>query len=168
MTERGSMDEGYRRLLRPRDPRCRLRRLYSSTTSDTSTTTTLGRRLDYYNARPWTSSLCFSPANKRYGCAQRRAVPCAKYVLNLYVIGLLLLDIGTLFLLHARRSVGWSTAQPQPANQGFGQPYAQPYDQQGIAAGQDIGVKGRIINLISAVRTLMRSAYVCFAPPNRN
>ena len=49
--------------------------------------------------------------------------------------------------------VGWAST---PAQAGNG--YAQPYDQSGYAAGQqDIGVKGRIINLISAVRTLMRS-----------
>ncbi|KAM5540390.1 hypothetical protein V8D89_005848 [Ganoderma adspersum] len=52
--------------------------------------------------------------------------------------------------------IGWGTAQAQPVNQGFGQPYAQQYDQQGYSAGQDVGVKGRLINLISAVRTLMR------------
>lgn len=41
----------------------------------------------------------------------------------------------------------------QAAQAAYAQPYAQPYDQ---AAAQDIGVKGRLINLISAVRTLMR------------
>lgn len=56
-------------------------------------------------------------------------------------------------------AVGWGSAQAQPVNQGFGQPYAQQYDQQGYAAGQDVGVKGRLINLISAVRTLMRSKH---------
>lgn len=55
--------------------------------------------------------------------------------------------------------VGWGTAQAQPVNQGFGQTYTQQYDQQGYSAGQDVGVKGRLINLISAVRTLMRSKY---------
>lgn len=53
--------------------------------------------------------------------------------------------------------VGWSSAQPQPANPGFGQPYAQPYDQAAYPGAQDVGVKGRLIILISAVRTLMRS-----------
>lgn len=54
-------------------------------------------------------------------------------------------------------SVGWSSSQAQPMSQNFAQPYAQPYDQAAYAGGQDIGVKGRLINLISAVRTLMRS-----------
>ncbi|OCH92876.1 Yos1-like protein [Obba rivulosa] len=47
--------------------------------------------------------------------------------------------------------IGWSTAQAQMANQ----PYAQPYDQAGYP-GQDVGMKARLINLIGAVRTLMR------------
>ncbi|KAI0677120.1 Yos1-like protein [Trametes maxima] len=51
--------------------------------------------------------------------------------------------------------IGWSSAQAQPANPGFGQAYAQPYDQAAYPGG-DPGVKGRLINLISAVRTLMR------------
>ncbi|KAI0775926.1 Yos1-like protein [Trametes elegans] len=52
--------------------------------------------------------------------------------------------------------IGWSTQQPQPTNSSFGQPYAQPYDQAAYPGGQDVGLKGRLINLISAVRTLMR------------
>ncbi|KAI0774152.1 Yos1-like protein [Fomes fomentarius] len=52
--------------------------------------------------------------------------------------------------------IGWSSAQAQPANPNFGQPYAQQYDQAAYAGGQDVGVKGRLVNLISAVRTLMR------------
>ncbi|KAI1795115.1 Yos1-like protein [Ganoderma leucocontextum] len=52
--------------------------------------------------------------------------------------------------------IGWGTPQAQPVNQGFGQSYPPQYDQQGYPAGQDVGVKGRLINLISAVRTLMR------------
>ncbi|KAI0750660.1 Yos1-like protein [Daedaleopsis nitida] len=52
--------------------------------------------------------------------------------------------------------IGWSSTQAPPSNPNFGQPYAQPYDQGGYAGGQDIGVKGRLINLIGAVRTLMR------------
>ncbi|RPD67304.1 Yos1-like protein [Lentinus tigrinus ALCF2SS1-7] len=52
--------------------------------------------------------------------------------------------------------IGWSSSQAQPMGQNFAQPYAQPYDQAAYAGGQDIGVKGRMINLIGAVRTLMR------------
>jgi len=51
--------------------------------------------------------------------------------------------------------IGWSSTAAQPAsiNTAFQQPYGQP----GFDAGQqDIGVKNRLINLISAVRTLMR------------
>ncbi len=57
----------------------------------------------------------------------------------------------------SRFAVGWSTVQP-PNNVGF----QQNYDQ-GAGYGnpaQDIGMKGRLINLISAVRTVMRST--CF------
>ncbi|KAI0736195.1 Yos1-like protein [Fomitopsis betulina] len=52
--------------------------------------------------------------------------------------------------------IGWSSASPPTATAGFSQPYATAYDQAGYAAQQDIGVKARLINLISAVRTLMR------------
>jgi len=49
--------------------------------------------------------------------------------------------------------IGWSSVQPQNTNAGF----QQPYDQSGYGyAQQDVSVKVRIINLISAVRTLMR------------
>jgi len=47
--------------------------------------------------------------------------------------------------------IGWSSAQVQMVNQ----PYAQPYDQPGYP-GQDASMKARLINLIGAVRTLMR------------
>ena len=56
------------------------------------------------------------------------------------------------------RIVGWGSSQMQPGNRGFGQPYAQAYQQDPYGA-QDIGVKGRLINLIGAVRTLMRSEF---------
>ncbi|EIW76104.1 Yos1-like protein [Coniophora puteana RWD-64-598 SS2] len=49
--------------------------------------------------------------------------------------------------------IGWSTAQPQNPNGGF----QQTYDQSSYGGQQDVGVKGQLINLISAVRTLMRS-----------
>jgi len=48
--------------------------------------------------------------------------------------------------------------QAQAAAAAYNQPYGNGYDQTGYAGQQDIGPKARIINLISAVRTLMRSA----------
>lgn len=54
-------------------------------------------------------------------------------------------------------AVGWTSTQPQSSNAAF----HQSYDQSGYGyAQQDVGVKVRIINLISAVRTLMRSKRV--------
>jgi len=50
--------------------------------------------------------------------------------------------------------IGWSSAQASTVAAGF-QTYGPPYDQTGLS-GQDAGVKVRLINLISAVRTLMR------------
>jgi len=55
--------------------------------------------------------------------------------------------------------IGWSSVPVQPGP-GYNQPYAQPYDQNG--GPQDVGVKGRLINLISAVRTLMRIPLIVF------
>ncbi|KAI0347196.1 Yos1-like protein [Trametopsis cervina] len=51
--------------------------------------------------------------------------------------------------------IGWASTQVQAgqAQAGYGQAYGQAYDQAGQS---DIGMKGRLINLISAVRTLMR------------
>ncbi|THH21587.1 hypothetical protein EUX98_g8355 [Antrodiella citrinella] len=54
--------------------------------------------------------------------------------------------------------IGWSSAPVQPGVS-FNQ-YAQPYDQN--SAQQEVGVKGRLINLISAVRTLMRIPLIVF------
>ena len=54
--------------------------------------------------------------------------------------------------------VGWGSAQAQAAAAAYNQPYTQGYDQVGYGGQQDVNVKARIINLISAVRTLMRSA----------
>jgi hypothetical protein len=49
--------------------------------------------------------------------------------------------------------IGWSSTQPANASAAF----HQPYDQSGYGDAQpDIGMKGRMINLIGAVRTLMR------------
>jgi len=49
--------------------------------------------------------------------------------------------------------IGWASAQPPNMNAAF----RQPYDQTGYGVTQpDVGVKVRLINLIGAVRTLMR------------
>ena len=61
-------------------------------------------------------------------------------------------------LTNRRVLVGWSSVSQPTVAAGFSQPYATAYDQAGYAAQQDMGVKARLINLISAVRTLMRSA----------
>jgi len=45
--------------------------------------------------------------------------------------------------------IGWTSARPQSTNPGY-----QAYDQPGYA--QEVGIKTKIIDLISAVRTLMR------------
>jgi hypothetical protein len=44
--------------------------------------------------------------------------------------------------------IGWTSARPPNNNPGF-----QAYDQ---TAGQEVGIKTKIIDLISAVRTLLR------------
>ena len=66
-----------------------------------------------------------------------------------------------------RFAVGWSTVQP-PSNVGF----QQNYDQGGGYGNPelDIGMKGRLINLISAVRTVMRSTchYFPLRPDTKN
>jgi len=50
--------------------------------------------------------------------------------------------------------IGWSTSQPQPPNASFHQSYDQ--SGYGVQQGGDVGMKARLINLIGAVRTLMR------------
>ena len=63
-------------------------------------------------------------------------------------------------------TVGWGSTQAQAATGAYNQPYGQAYDQAGYGGQQDVNVKARIINLISAVRTLMRSASPpCTNPP---
>lgn len=52
--------------------------------------------------------------------------------------------------------------QAQAAAAAYNQPYGQGYDQTGYGGQQDIGPKARIINLISAVRTLMRSTSLSY------
>jgi len=50
--------------------------------------------------------------------------------------------------------IGWSASQPQNANAGY-----QQYDQQAYG---DVGIKAKLIDLISAVRTLMRIPLIGF------
>ncbi|KAJ7591062.1 Yos1-like protein [Mycena floridula] len=52
--------------------------------------------------------------------------------------------------------IGWSTSQPQNANTAY-----QQYDQQ-FGNPADVGVKAKLIDLISAVRTLMRIPLIGF------
>lgn len=51
---------------------------------------------------------------------------------------------------------------------GYNQPYQQPYDQAAFAGNQDVGMKARLINLIGAVRTLLRSKLVLSSPDTRS
>jgi hypothetical protein len=65
-------------------------------------------------------------------------------------------------------TVGWGSAQAQATAATYNQPYGQGYDQTGYGGQQDVSVKARIINLISAVRTLMRSASFLFTAAIRS
>ncbi|KAL4075869.1 Yos1-like protein [Scleroderma citrinum] len=73
------------------------------------------------------------------------------------IIYVALLLINAMAVLSEERflaRIGWSSVQSHNPNTG----YQQPFDPNGYGYGQqqDVGVKVRIINLISAVRTLMR------------
>ncbi|KAI0307103.1 Yos1-like protein [Multifurca ochricompacta] len=73
---------------------------------------------------------------------------------GIFYIGLLLINaVAVLSEDRFLARIGWSSVQP-PNNVGF----HQNYDHNGSYGNpiQDIGVKGRLINLISAVRTVMR------------
>jgi len=73
---------------------------------------------------------------------------------GIFYIGLLLVNaVAVLSEDRFLARIGWSSVPP-PNNVGF----QQNYDQGGGYGNpaQDIGVKGRLINLISAVRTVMR------------
>ncbi|KAN0097619.1 Yos1-like protein [Tylopilus felleus] len=71
----------------------------------------------------------------------------------LYVSLLLINAVAVLSEERFLARIGWASTQPQSSNAAF----HQSYDQSGYGyAQQDVGVKVRIINLISAVRTLMR------------
>jgi hypothetical protein len=72
------------------------------------------------------------------------------------VLYVTLLLINAMAILNEDRflaRIGWSSTQPSNVNAAF----HQPYDQTGYGVAQpDVGVKVRLINLIGAVRTLMR------------
>ena len=57
--------------------------------------------------------------------------------------------------------VGWSTRTPQQVNAGFGHaPNTNMYDSSAFGGGNDGGgVKAKLVNLIGATRTLMRSKW---------
>lgn len=59
------------------------------------------------------------------------------------------------------QSVGWSTRTPQNVNVGFGNVPHNPnvYDGTsfGGGGGEGVSIKSKLVNLISATRTLMRS-----------
>ncbi|KAI6003982.1 Yos1-like protein [Pisolithus albus] len=81
------------------------------------------------------------------------------------IIYVALLLINAMAVLSEERflaRIGWSSVQPHSTNVG----YQHSFDQNGYGYGQqDVGVKVRIINLISAVRTLMRSKRACVQVP---
>lgn len=94
-------------------------------------------------------SICRPSLDKCNGRAQRGPVSCTECVLPPFS--------PCTHSSHPPFAVGWTSTQPQNSNAGF----HQSYDQSGYGyAQQDVGVKVRMINLISAVRTLMRSKRV--------
>ncbi|KAF8477880.1 Yos1-like protein [Gautieria morchelliformis] len=75
---------------------------------------------------------------------------------NILYISLLLVNaIAVLSEERFLARIGWSTQQPQAGQQGFAQPYDAGYGSAGGAQG-DLTVKMKLVNLIGAVRTLMR------------
>jgi len=73
---------------------------------------------------------------------------------GIFYIGLLLINaVAVLSEDRFLARIGWSSV-PLPNNVGFQQNYDQGSGYGNPA--QDVGVKGRLINLISAVRTVMR------------
>lgn len=96
------------------------------------------------------NNLRFPPHHKCYGCTQRGPFPGTKYVIK---------DSPVRHVSHCVCSptVGWSSSQPLNANAGF------QYDQNGYGVAQpEAGIKSRLIDLISAVRTLMRSTWLAY------
>jgi len=71
----------------------------------------------------------------------------------LYVSLLLINGVAILNEERFLARIGWSSSTQQVRDTTM---YHQGYGQDGYGASQDIGVKARIVDLISAVRTLMR------------
>ncbi|KAH8118687.1 Yos1-like protein [Phellopilus nigrolimitatus] len=76
---------------------------------------------------------------------------------SLFYVGLLL--INAMAILNEERflaRIGWTSQAAQTSQQSsFHQPY-DPYSAVGGIPQQDVGVKTKLVNLIGAVRTLMR------------
>lgn len=88
--------------------------------------------------------LCSAPTHQRHGRPERGPLSREECVASSSPS---FFDPDTL-------AVGWSSSQTRNAA------FQQPYDPTGYGSPpQDIGVKARIVDLISAVRTLMRSAF---------
>ena len=98
----------------------------------------------FSHAFPWGHILYWLAPHKCRSGPQRGPVSRSQCVSTLSL----------LFSANRRLAVGWSSIQP-PNSVGF-QPNYDHSSGYGNPA-QDIGVKGRLINLISAVRTVMRS-----------
>ncbi|KII95218.1 hypothetical protein PLICRDRAFT_97236 [Plicaturopsis crispa FD-325 SS-3] len=79
---------------------------------------------------------------------------------TLYVCLLLVNSVAVLSEDRFLAPIGWAANQPQVANNAF----HQPYDQTGYGGGAqpDVGMKIRLINLITAVRTVMRIPLIGF------
>jgi len=72
------------------------------------------------------------------------------------MIKVALLLINSIAVLNEERflaRIGWLSTPQQPRDANSVYP---GYDQSGYATAQDVGIKARLIDLISAVRTLMR------------
>ena len=96
----------------------------------------------------WDAPLRRLAARKRNGSPQRRPVSCQKFV-------------DTVFALVCRGlnpsiAVGWASTPSQAMNAAYNPSYDQ--NVYGGVQGQ-AGVKAGVINLLSAVRTVMRSAF---------
>ena len=68
--------------------------------------------------------------------------------------------ISVLYGIHTEATVGWSTRVSSIANAGFGHA-SNPnvYDGAGFGNNSEPTVKSKLVNLIGATRTLMRSMY---------
>jgi len=80
---------------------------------------------------------------------------------TIFYVALLL--INAMAVLNEERflaRIGWTMPQTQNAPTSFHQPY-DPYAAAGVQQA-DISIKGKIVNLIGAVRTLMRVPLIFF------